>query len=215
MPASDPHQNQPVAQAGPTLENAAGAMILLHGRGATAESILQLAREFHRNGITYLAPQAADNTWYPQSFLAPIEENEPWLSSGLRVLARILEETTAAALSPAQVVILGFSQGACLGTEFAARNPQHYGGVVGLSGGLIGPEGTLRNYAGSLDGTRVFLGCGDRDPHIPVERVNETARVFEDHGAAVTKRIYPGMGHTVNRDELDAVRSILDTLNAT
>lgn len=212
MTAPAPHQNQPTASAGPDLDTAIAVMILLHGRGATAESILQVAREFHREDVTYLAPQAAGNSWYPQSFLAPIEHNEPGLSSAFTVIRRLIDDSVTAGVARDRVILLGFSQGACLATEFAARNAHRYGGIVGLSGGLIGPDGTPRDYDGSLHSTPVFLGCSDRDPHIPVERVHETARVFDALDGNVTKRIYPGMGHTVNRDELDAVESLLDAV---
>lgn len=212
MTAPAPHQNQPTASAGPDLDTVTAVMILLHGRGATAESILQVAREFHREDVTYLAPQAAGNSWYPQSFLAPIEHNEPGLSSAFTVIRRLIDDSVTAGVTRDRVILLGFSQGACLATEFAARNAHRYGGVVGLSGGLIGPDGTPRDYDGSLQSTPVFLGCSDRDPHIPVERVHETARVFDALDGNVTKRIYPGMGHTVNRDELDAVESLLDAV---
>ena len=183
---TDPHRDQPVRTAGRDIADAAAVMILIHGRGATAESILQLAAELDRDDFAYLAPQAAGFTWYPQSFLAPIEENEPYLSSAL-----------------------SFSQGACLTTELTARNPRRYGGIVALTGGLIGPDGTPRDYPGSLDGTPVFLGSSDPDFHIPVERVHETERVLTGMGAVVTKRIYPGMGHTVNEDEIAHVRRMM------
>ncbi|HEX8218037.1 MAG TPA: dienelactone hydrolase family protein [Chloroflexia bacterium] len=186
-------------------------MIMVHGRGASAESILTLAAEFQRPGLAYVAPQAAGGTWYPYPFLAPMDTNEPWLSSALLALERTLALVSQHV--PAERVIwLGFSQGACLATEFVARNARRYGGVVGLSGGLIGPPGTPRDYAGSLDGTPVFLGCSDRDPHIPAERVEESAEVFRRLGGAVTARLYPGMGHTVNADEVAFVQGIIDAM---
>ncbi|HET8655976.1 MAG TPA: dienelactone hydrolase family protein [Longimicrobiaceae bacterium] len=206
---SDPHADAPVLSAGSALAEARAAVILVHGRGASARSILSLAREMPAPDVAYLAPEAAGNVWYPHSFLAPIEQNEPGLSSALARLGQLLASTEDAGIPPERTMLLGFSQGACLVLEFAARHARRYGGVAGLSGGLIGPEGTPRDYHGSLAGTPVFLGCSDTDPHIPLARVDETARVLEAMGAAVDARIYPGMGHTVNADELRTVRTLL------
>lgn len=205
-----PHQDQPISTAGAAIETADAAMILVHGRGATADSILELAREFSAPGVAFVAPQAAGASWYPQSFLAPIDQNEPGLSSGLEVLTDLLADITQSGIPVERTVLLGFSQGACLASEFTARNATRYGGLVAFSGGLIGPDDTPRDYDGSLDGTPVFLGCSDRDPHIPLERVNETARILEALGGDVTKRIYEGLGHTVNRDEVDHAAAILN-----
>jgi len=213
--ASGPHADARVIAAGAPLAGAKAALVLIHGRGATAESMLPLAEALGREDIAFIAPQAAGNTWYPFSFLAPIAQNEPWLSSALATIAAALEGLDAEGFSPDRVALLGFSQGACLATEFAARNPRRYGAILGLSGGLIGPPGTPRNYPGSLDGTPVFLGCSDIDAHIPLERVHETAAVLSGMGAAVDERIYPGMGHTVNADEIDAVRALLARLAET
>ena len=207
-----PHQGQPLLLAGEPLESAKAAMIMMHGRGATAEDILMLADEFKQPGFAYLAPQAAGNSWYPNSFLAPIASNEPGLSSGLAVIASLLEQLVQAGLSSERTMILGFSQGACLSLEFVARNARRYGGVAGLSGGLIGPEGTPRSGSGSLAGTPVFLGCSDIDPHIPKARVQETAEVLQRLGGDVTMRLYPRMGHTVNRDELRSVQAMMSAL---
>jgi phospholipase/carboxylesterase len=207
-----PHQNQPLATAGVSLADADAAVVLLHGRGATAQSMLQFAAGFTERDMAYLAPQAARNTWYPNSFLAPIERNEPGLSSGLQAIKDALAETANAGISPEHTLLLGFSQGGCLTAEFIARNAQRYGGVAILSGGLIGPEGTSRNYEGSLSGTPVFLGCNDNDPHVPQERVHESTDVFENLDGDVTERIYEGMGHTVNDDELQAVSTLLSRL---
>ena len=211
---NDPHDGQPVLTAGAPLDRARAAMVLVHGRGATAESILDLAGEFWHPEMAYLAPQAAGNTWYPFTFLAPMPSNEPYLSSALAKVAAVVRQLEDAGIPPERVVLLGFSQGACLATEFAARNARHYGGLVGLSGGLIGPPGTPRDYPGSLAGTPVFLGCSDVDSHIPKERVVETAEVLRRLGGEVTARLYPGMGHTVNRDEIEFVRGMLATLLA-
>jgi predicted esterase len=209
-----PHAGAPVLTAGVPLAQARAAAVLVHGRGATAESILSLAPLVDPGGFTFLAPQAAGGTWYPWSFMEPIERNEPWLSSALALLSDLLDRTAAAGIPAERTVLLGFSQGACLTLEFAARNARRYGAVVGLSGGLIGPEGTLRDYAGSLDGTPVFLGCSDVDSHIPKERVEETADVMRRLGGDVEVRLYPGMGHTINQDELDAAGALLRSVAA-
>jgi predicted esterase len=205
----DPHAGQQVLRRGPSLAEARLVGIAVHGRGAPAEDILGLAEELHAPDIAWLAPQAAGLTWYPYSFLSPIPQNEPGITSALGVLTGLVREAAGAGVPASRVLLMGFSQGACLVLEFAARHPAVYAGVVGLSGGLIGPPGTPRDYPGSLSGTPVFMGCSDVDPHIPVERVQESAEVFRRMGAAVDARIYKGMGHTVNMDELSAVRSLL------
>jgi predicted esterase len=205
----DPHAGQQVLRRGPSLAEARLVGIAVHGRGAPAEDILGLAEELHAPDIAWLAPQAAGLTWYPYSFLSPIPQNEPGITSALGVLAGLVREAAGAGVPASRVLLMGFSQGACLVLEFAARHPAVYAGVVGLSGGLIGPPGTPRDYPGSLSGAPVFMGCSDVDPHIPVERVQESAEVFRRMGAAVDARIYKGMGHTVNMDELSAVRSLL------
>jgi phospholipase/carboxylesterase len=204
-----PHQNQPVRTTGAPLQQARGAMVMLHGRGATAESILTLSASLDAPDFCYLAPEAGNNSWWPYSFLADIPKNEPGISSAMQAVEAVLERVAAGGVPPERTVLLGFSQGACLAAEFAARHAQRFGGVVSLSGGLIGPDGTPRNYTGSLSGTRVFLGCSDIDAHIPAERVRLTAKVLEQLGGSVDMRLYPGMGHTINDDELDAVRSIM------
>jgi phospholipase/carboxylesterase len=209
-----PHQGQPVLAAGEPLERARAAMVLVHGRGATAESILSLATELDQPGFAYLAPQAAGNTWYPYSFMAPIANNQPYLSSALATLTQLLAHIEAAGIPAERTMLLGFSQGACLATEFAARNARRYGGLVGLSGGLIGPDGTARDYPGSLAGTPVFLGCSDVDPHIPAARVRHSAEVLQRLGGDVTVRLYPRMGHTVNQDEIEAVHEVMGALIA-
>lgn len=208
------HEEQPLLSRGAPLQEATSAMIMVHGRGASARDILSLSHEFDTPGMAFLAPQAAQNTWYPYSFLAPIGQNEPYLSSALANLSNILAKLEEAGISPQKTVLLGFSQGACLATEFAARNPRQYGAVVGLSGGLIGPPGTPRDYDGSLRGVSVFLGCSDVDPHIPVERVHETEQALAKMGANVTKRLYAGMGHLVNEDEIAHVQALLEQVTA-
>jgi phospholipase/carboxylesterase len=208
------HHELRVATAGVPLATATAAMVMVHGRGATAESILELASEFSGEDLAFLAPKARGQTWYPNTFLAPIPSNEPWLSSALGVLGELcgMLETDGPGLE--RTILLGFSQGACLTLEFAARNARRYGGIAGLTGGLIGPQGTPRDYEGSFSETPVFLGCSDTDPHIPRWRVEETSEVLSRMGARVTTRIYPGMGHTINRDEVDAVRQMVQGITS-
>jgi len=209
MSEQSPHIGQPVRTAGSKLESATAAMIMVHGRGATAESILTLVQAIDTPGFVYLAPQAAGNTWYPNSFLSPISSNEPGISSGLAAIDALIKRIEAAHIPPEKTMLLGFSQGACLSLEYAARHARGYGGIAGLSGGLIGPAGTPRDYPGSFDDTPVFLGCSDVDFHIPVERVRETGEVFERMGAVVELALYPGMGHIVNDDEVNAVKEMM------
>ena len=197
---------------GPPLGEANAALILVHGRGGSAREMLLLAREIADGTVACVAPQASGHTWYPYSFLSPLEQNEPGLSSGLAVLDALVREAIETGVPRERIALLGFSQGACLALEFVARRADRYGGVIGLSGGLIGPPGTPRHYTGSLDATPILLGCSDVDPHIPLERVEETATVLAGLGGDVTKRIYPGLGHTVNRDELDRARALLERL---
>jgi predicted esterase len=207
-----PHQGQPVLTTGDPLGSAQAAMIMVHGRGATAESILTLAAELNQLGFIYLAPQAAGNTWYPNSFMAPIPSNEPGITSGLAVIAGLVDYLAESGIPVERTVLLGFSQGACLSSEFVARHARRYGGLVAFSGGLIGPDGTPRDYAGSLAGTPVFLGCSDVDFHILKERVEHTAVVLQKLGGEVTMRLYPGMGHTVNQDEITFARQMMAAL---
>ena len=206
----DPHAEQPVIWRGLDPSNARLVVVLVHGRGASAESIFTLADQFEVGDVAYVAPEAADHTWYPYSFLAPLEQNEPNLSSALHRLAGVVDDVVGRGIPSSRIALVGFSQGACLALEYVARHAQRYAAVAGLSGGLIGPPGTPRDYAGTLAQTPLFLGCSDVDAHVPVERVHESAAVFRRLGAVVDERIYPGMGHTVNRDEIDAVRALLD-----
>ncbi len=208
----DPHAGQPVLTAGLAPGQAAAALVLIHGRGASAESILSLYDELAIERLAAVAPQAAGGTWYPESFLAPIKANEPYLDSALRRIDSIVSDLIARGVASDRIAILGFSQGACLATEFVARHPRPYGGVMGLTGGLIGPPGTPRDYPGSLGGTPVFLGTSDPDPHVPFARVRETEAVLTRMGGIVEVRRYPGMPHTINQDELAACRALLETL---
>jgi predicted esterase len=205
----DVHEGQPVLHYGAPIGSARLAAICMHGRAASAEDILGVAPELAADDVAYLAPQAAGHTWYPYSFLSPIPQNEPALTSALAVLARLVADLAEQGKPSEQVVILGFSQGACLALEFAARHPRRYRAIIGLSGGLIGPPGTPRTYPGSMEDTPVFLGCSDIDPHIPLERVRESAEVFRRMSARVDERIYKRMGHTINADELAAVRDLV------
>lgn len=204
-----PHGEGIVRSIGPDLREARAVAVLLHGRGGSAGDMLTLAPEIGLDDVTYLAPEAAGNTWYPYRFTEPFERNQPYLDSALRRVQQMIDTAAEADVPAIRVVLVGFSQGACLALEFAARKARRIGGVAGLSGGLIGPDGTPRDYGGSLDGTPTFLGCSDVDPHIPVERVHETAAVLEGMGATVTTRIYPGWIHAVNMDEIAAVRDII------
>jgi phospholipase/carboxylesterase len=206
-----PHQGMPVVEAGEPLAKARAAMILLHGRGATARDIMIDAAELIHPGFAYLAPQAEGNAWYPYPFTAPLEQNEPYLSAALGVIENLLAKVEAT-IPAERVILLGFSQGACLTLEFAVRHARRYGGVVGLSGGLIGPPGTPHDYPGTFDGTPVFLGCSDVDPHIPKERVIETSEVMHRMGAKVRMRLYRGMGHTVSQEEIASVREIVESV---
>ena len=193
---------------------ARAAAIMLHGRGSDAADMLGLAQEFRQSDIAYLAPEAARRSWYPYSFLAPLEQNEPHLSNALATVGAAFAQLAREGFPPERVALIGFSQGGCLALEYAARNAKRYGAVAGLSAGLIGPPGTPRDYAGSLAGTPVFLGCSDVDGHVPLARVQESRDVLGRLGAAVTERIYPGMGHTVNADEIAHVRALLAGINA-
>jgi phospholipase/carboxylesterase len=211
-PQGGPHQGQPVLAAGEPLERARAAMLLLHGRGASAEDILLSTSELAQPGFAYLAPQAAGHAWYPNSFLAPLASNEPWLASALALVDALIGRITAAGIPAERTILLGFSQGACLALEYVARHARRYGGVVGWSGGLIGPDDAPRDYPGTLAGTPVFLGVSDVDPHVPKARVDLSADVLRRLGGDVTERIYPNMGHTVNLDEIAFVRAMMAPL---
>lgn len=210
--ASGPHAGQPVLNAGKPLGQSPVAVIMVHGRGAAPENILDLVPALGRTDVTFLAPAAANRTWYPYSFMADTAKNEPYLSSALSVLGALVDEVESAGIARDHIVLLGFSQGACLTTEFAIRNASRLGGVVAFSGGAIGPPGTTWNESGRFDGTPIFFGCSDVDAHVPADRVRESADVCARMGAEVTTRIYPGMGHLVNDDEIAWAKALLDSL---
>ncbi|NNE68843.1 MAG: phospholipase [Rhodothermales bacterium] len=216
-----PHSNGAIRRAGPPVEDAAAVAIVLHGRGASAESILDLGLAFDLDDLALLAPQADGHTWYPFSFLAPLDHNEPYLTGALARIDHLFQEVLSRGIPAERIALIGFSQGACLSLEYTARSAHHPGAVVALSGGLIGnghvtgsapPEDKTFDYEGDLSGCRVFLGCSDVDAHIPLARVQRSAAVLSGLGAEVDARIYPGMGHTVNADELTAGRAVLAAL---
>ena len=205
-----PHDGEPLVAAGTPLGKSPAVMIMVHGRNAAPRNILDLAPRFERPDFTYLAPAAAGGTWYPFSFMVEKAKNEPGLSSGLWLLEHLVEEVVRQGIRSDRVVLLGFSQGACLTGEFAVRHAVRYGGVILYSGGLIGSPGTTWEYPGSFNGTPVFLGCSDVDAHVPQPRVDESAAVFARMGASVTERIYSGMGHLVNEDEIAFTRALMN-----
>jgi predicted esterase len=208
----EPHAGQRVAREGVPLARARAAVIMIHGRGARPESILELVPHIGQPDTAYLAPAANGGTWYPKSFMASIEDNEPGISSGIAVVHALLDEAIAAGVPTQRLMLLGFSQGACLMCTAAHRRPDRYGGVIAFSGGLIGPPGTVWSEQGSFHSTPTFFGCSDRDAHVPEARVRDSAAVYERMGAEVTTRIYPGMGHLVNDDELAFARGVLAQL---
>lgn len=212
------HSHEQTVWRGRIVEDASIAAMLVHGRGDSARGISQLADVLPLDDAVIAAPQATGNTWYPYSFLAPLAMNEPGLSSGISVIGDIVDQLVERGLPSSAIVLIGFSQGACLVAEFVARNPRRYAGLAVLSGGLIGsgdrddhqpPADKLFEYDGHLDGTPVFLGCSDIDPHIPWARVEQSAEVFKRLGASVDLQQYPGMGHTVNYDELRRVSGLI------
>lgn len=209
MQIEDPHNGQTLTHVGSSIERAKSVMIMVHGRGASAESILHLSNEFAQQEITFIAPQAYRFSWYPYSFMAQRELNEPGLSSGLKAIHEIVTSLEEKGFGSEHIYLLGFSQGACLALEYAASHPKKYAGVFGLSGGLIGPEILRENYVGAMENTPVFLGCSDIDPHIPKHRFLETSTVFEELEANVKTELYPGMGHMVNEREIEVIQNIL------
>lgn len=205
-----PHLTQPVYSTGAKLEEASGALILLHGRGATAADILSLSTYLDFAQLAYLAPQAEGYTWYPNRFLAPTDQNEPYLSAALSKIDALVKEVETHEIPVEKIFLGGFSQGACLASEYVIRNPRPYGGLLVFSGGFIGPLGMQRQPNGDLQGMPAFLGCSDRDPHIPLSRVQETASLLEAMGARVTEKIYPNLGHTIINDEIEAARTLIE-----
>jgi phospholipase/carboxylesterase len=208
---SGPHADAEVIEAGAPLYEARGALILLHGRGASATDILGLGYEIAPEGVALLAPQAVGHTWYPKSFLAPIQENEPWLSSALGLVEWLVERCLAVGITPERIAVSGFSQGACLSTEFVARHPRRYAAVAAFTGGLIGPPGMNLHHEGSLEGTPVLFSSGDPDPHVPWVRVQESARELEAMGARVEVRQHVLRPHTILPAEVEMGRELLRT----
>lgn len=190
-------------------------VVMLHGRGAGPENILDLVPRLDRPQFRYVAPAAPNRTWYPYGFMAPIEQNEPHLSNALAVVKSAVDEVVASGVPLDKIVLLGFSQGACLASEFVIRNAARFGGLVAFSGGAIGPPGTTWRPPARFEGMPMFFGCSDVDAHVPEARVRETAELCQRNGATVTTRIYPGMGHLVSDDEIARARELLDQLNET
>lgn len=198
-----------IITAGVPLKGAKKVLIMIHGRGGRAEDILSLSNFLNVKDFALLAPQARDNTWYPYSFLAPVSQNEPWLSSALALVKETLDEIIAEGISSENVYLLGFSQGACLTLEFAARNATKLGGIVAFTGGLIGDRIDRSNYVGDFKSTSVFIGSSNPDPHVPVARVDESAEIFKDMNADVREKIYNGMGHTISEDEIELANELV------
>jgi len=205
-----PHLDQPVYTAGAEVDRASAVMILLHGRGATAEDILSLSAHLTYPGLAFLAPQAENYTWYPNRFIAPLAENEPYLSSALTLVDGLVNQIQARGVSFERIFLGGFSQGACLACEYVVRNPRRYGGLLAFSGGYIGPLEEPRQPQGDLNGMPAFLGCSDPDPHIPLARVEETSALLRQMGAQVTEKIYPNLGHTINEDEIKMAGKLIE-----
>jgi phospholipase/carboxylesterase len=195
---------------GKPLKEAAGAVILLHGRGGSAADILTLAVDLYLPQLAYLAPQAPGNTWYPNSFLAPIAQNEPWLSASLDTVAACVKTAEDAGITADRIVIGGFSQGACLSSEFVARNPRRYAGLLAFTGGLIGPPGADLSHEGDLQGTPALFATGDPDPHVPFQRVKESAEILAKMGATVTTKRYPNRPHTVSAEEIGLAKRLIE-----
>ncbi len=206
---ADPHGTQKIVSAGTPLAEAKGVIVLLHGRGGSAQDILSLGSAIAPAGVALLAPEAAGHTWYPNSFLAPRAQNEPFLSSALARVAAAIQVATAAGFGSEQIALCGFSQGACLATEFAGRHPRRYAGLLAFTGGLIGPLNEPLSLTGGLEGTPVLLSSGDPDPHVPWSRVQQSAELLTAIGAVVDTRRYPGRPHTVLQQEVQDGQALL------
>jgi len=202
-----------ILSSGKKLEEAEKALIMIHGRGANAHDILSLANYLQVNDFALLAPEATNNTWYPYSFIAPVSQNEPWLSSSLQVVKDLVSDIKAAGITSENIYFLGFSQGACLTLEFVARNAMRYGGVVAFTGGLIGETIRSENYTGNFNNTPVFIGSSNPDPHVPVERVHESTKILKSMNAVVTQKLYNGMGHMISQDEIDLANTLVFNFN--
>ncbi len=202
--------NETVAQTGEPIGKAKKVLVMLHGRGDQAKNFIHLAKELTLPGFAVLAPQAIQNTWYPYSFLAPLSKNEPQLSLSLSGLSELMDDLDGLSVQKKDIFFLGFSQGACLALEFCARHANRYGGIIAFTGGLLGDQIEMGSYAGNFQQTPIFIGSSDHDPHVPEERINESEEILSNLGAKVTKKIYPGMGHTINKDEIDRANAILN-----
>lgn len=202
------HQKN-IVTAGVPLSQAKKALIMIHGRGAGAQDIISLATYLNVGDYALLAPQASGHTWYPYSFMAPVAQNEPGLSSAISVLESIVADVIAAGIQASNIYFLGFSQGACLTLEYVTRHAQQYGGVVAFTGGLIGASLEMSNYKGDFAGTPVFIGSSDPDMHVPVTRVRESETIMKTMGADITVKVYPGMGHTVSQDEVETANALV------
>lgn len=198
-----------ITTGGMELSHASRALILLHGRGASAEDILSLAGYLNVADAALLAPQATNHTWYPYSFMAPVQENEPWLSSAIDIVTQTVDTALKAGIDATQIYFLGFSQGACLTLEYIARHAQRYGGAVAFTGGLIGEQPDTGNYKGDFKQTPVFIGTSDPDFHVPVERVHATTQLLKHMNAGVTEKVYPNMGHTISADEINLANRLV------
>ena len=198
-----------IQTAGTSLLEANKALIMIHGRGANSADILSLARHLDVEGYALVAPEATNNTWYPNSFLAPIKQNEPYLSSALDLLSKTVAFIEENGVAKENIYFLGFSQGACLALEFTARNAAKYGGIVAFTGGLIGDKVYPENYSGNFNGTPVFIGTSDPDFHVPVQRVHDSTAQLKSMGANVTEKVYPDMGHTISQDEINLANQLV------
>ncbi|WP_316841118.1 alpha/beta hydrolase [Pedobacter gandavensis] len=198
-----------IISAGQPIGSADKAIIFLHGRGASAADIISLNQHLQLNDAALFAPQATNHSWYPYSFMAPVQDNEPALSSALTIIKELTEDIEAKGIPKNKIFFVGFSQGACLTLEFIARNAAKYGGAVAFTGGLIGEQLELSNYSGDFEQTPVFISTGDPDPHVPVSRVNESKKILEEMNAQVTLSIYPGRVHTISKAEIEQARSLV------